>query len=129
MSLSTLEYDTVNAIAAICKQVISELEPALRELQQIYDASGGVKETLTQEELDEVVAFSDLSKTTLDDAAYALTTVLLPAIGAGYASLAQVAARSRGFAPPVPTPPPVLPPGLMTLPGAALAPPTGEQSG
>jgi len=115
MSISTLEYDTVNSIAALAKQTINELEPRLRELQQIYDASGGVKETLTQEELDEVAAFSDLSKTTLDDAAYALTTVLLPAITAGYAALAQVAARSRGFASP--------PPMAFTVPPAPLAMP------
>jgi hypothetical protein len=120
MSMSQLEYDTVNVIAAICKQVINELEPKLAELQQLYDASGGVKESLTQEELDEIAVFSDLSKTTLDDAAYALTTTILPAITNSFPALAQVAARSRGFAPPLPmplTPPPVV--------MAASAPPEG----
>jgi len=109
--MTQLEYDVVNSIAAICKQVINELEPKLSELQQIYDAAGGVKETLTQDELDEIAVFSDLSKTTLDDAAYALTTTILPAITNSFPSLAQVAARSRGFAPPLPvvTPPPPVP--------------------
>jgi len=110
MAITQLEFDVVNSIAALCKQVISELEPKLSELQQLYDATGGVKESLTQEELDEIAVFSDLSKTTLDDAAYALTTTILPAITNSFPSLAQVAARSRGFAPPLPmplTPPPV----------------------
>jgi hypothetical protein len=119
MSITTLEYDVVNAIAAICKQVINELEPKLSELQQLYDAAGGVKETLTQAELDEVVAFSDLSKTTLDDAAYALTTTILPAIANSFPALAQVAARARGFAPPLPLPP--QPPVLMAVPAPVPA--------
>lgn len=119
MPMTQLEYDTVNFIAAICKQVIAELGPKLGELQQIYDASGGVKDTLTQDELDEVAAFSGLSKTTLDDAAYALTTTLLPAITNSFPSLAQVAARSRGLAPPLPMTLP--PPATMAAPPA---PPT-----
>jgi hypothetical protein len=121
MSMSQLEFDTVNAIAVLCKQVINELEPKLAELQQLYDAAGGVKETLSQAELDEVAVFSDLSKTTLDDAAYALTTTILPAITNSFPSLAQVAARSRGFAPalPVPLPPPVA--------MAAVAPVTAQE--
>jgi hypothetical protein len=117
MSMSQLEFDTVNAIAAICKQVISELEPKLSELQQLYDAAGGVKETLSQEELDEIAVFSDLSKTTLDDAAYALTTTILPAITNSFPALAQVAARSRGFAPPLPVP--LTPPVVMVAPAPA----------
>lgn len=119
--MSQLEFDTVNAIAAICKQVISELEPKLSELQQLYDAAGGVKETLSQEELDEVAVFSDLSKTTLDDAAYALTTTILPAITNSFPSLAQVAARSRGFAPTLPVP--------IAPPPVAMAAPLGGQGG
>jgi hypothetical protein len=116
MSMSQLEYDVVNAIAAICKQVINELEPKLSELQQLYDATGGVKETLSQEELDEIAVFSDLSKTTLDDAAYALTTTILPAITNSFPALAQVAARARGFAPPLPMPP--TPPAVLAAPAA-----------
>jgi hypothetical protein len=118
MTMTTLEFDCVNAIAAICKQVINELEPKLSELQQIYDAAGGVKESLTQDELDEIAAFSDLSKTTLDDAAYALTTTLLPAITNSFPSLAQVAARSRGFAPPLPI---ASPPVVLAAPAAPPA--------
>ena len=60
--------------------------------------------------MDEIPALSGLTKTAVDDGMYALTAVLLPAIENGYTALAQMAARSRGFAPPVPvpmTPPPV----------------------
>lgn len=121
MSMSQLEYDVVNAIAAICKTVINELEPKLSEIQQLYDASGGVKESLSQEELDEIAAFSELSKTTLDDAAYALTTTILPAITNSFPSLAQVAARSRGFAPPLPVP--ITPPAVLAGPASPPAAP------
>jgi hypothetical protein len=122
MSMTQLEYDVVNAIAVLCKQAIQEFEPKLRELQQIYDAAGGVKETLTQDELDEITAFSDLSKTTLDDAAYALTTTILSAITNSFPSLAQVAARSRGFAPPLPMVP-------VVAPALAAPTPAGEPRG
>jgi hypothetical protein len=110
MPLSQLEHDTVSKLCALTKNVLADWQPRLASLNEVYNATGGVKETLSQDELDEVAVFSDLSKTTLDDAAYALTTTILPAITNSFPSLAQVAARARGFAPPLPmplAPPPV----------------------
>ena len=105
----------VNKIAALSKKVLSELYPQLQELQQIYDSEGGVSDTLTQAELDEIAAYSGLTVQQVTDAAYALTTVLLPGITSAYSALAQLAARDRGFAP--------LPPPVMTPPVTPLAPP------
>lgn len=104
MPMSTLEYDTLQAAFAICKTVITDLQPRLQAMQQQYDSAGGVKSTLTQAELDEATALSGLTKIAVDDGLYVLTTVLLPGITQGYASLSALASRYRGFAPPPPTP-------------------------
>jgi hypothetical protein len=111
MAVTTLEYDVVTQAAAVCKKILTELEPALAQFREIYDAAGGVKETLTQEDLDAVASFSGLSKAQVDNALYALTALLLPAIESSTTALAQLAARDRGFAPPLPVmmmPPPVV---------------------
>ena len=93
MPLSTLESDTIAKACATCKQLLLDIQPKLAGFQQIYDAAGGGKETITQAELDEVAALSGLTKTQLDDAMYVLTTTLLPALQTGYPALAQLAAR------------------------------------
>lgn len=102
MAMSTLEYDVVNQIAAMARKILHEVYPELQGLQQIYDAEGGIQDTLTQAELDEISTFSGLTVQQVTDAAYVMTAVLLPGITAGYPALAQLAARDRGFAPPPP---------------------------
>jgi hypothetical protein len=102
VAILTLEYDTITQAAAVCKKILHELEPALAQFREIYDAGGGVKETLTQEDLDGVASFSGLTKAQCDDALYALTALLLPAIEQSTTALSQLAARDRGFAPPLP---------------------------
>jgi len=93
MPMSQLEKDTLSKEFAVCKTILNDLLPKLQALQQIYDSAGGVKETLTQAEMDEEAALSGLTKTQMDDGSYVLTTTLLPAITAGYGQLAQLAAR------------------------------------
>lgn len=110
MAITTLEYDLLNNAFAVCKTLLNDLQPRLAEFQELYDSTGGVKETLTQEDLDGVSTFSGITKTQVDDGMYALTAVLLPAVEASYTALAQMAARARGFAPP---PPVSLPPPAM----------------
>lgn len=104
MAITQLEYDTLTNAFAVAKTAITDLQPQLEGLREIYDSGGGVKETLTQEDMDAIPALSGLTKAQADDGLYALTATLLPAIEAGYTALAQLAARSRGFAPPVPVP-------------------------
>jgi len=110
MAMTNLEYDTLQRIFAICKSIIGDIEPKLSELQQIYDSAGGVKETLTQADLDSVSSLSSLTKQQVDDGVYVLTAVLLPGITQGYASLSQLSARSpSGFLSlPIPITPPVV---------------------
>ena len=105
--MNTLEYDTLNLAFAVCRTILTDLQPRLTALQQQYDAAGGVKETLTQQEMDEVASLSGLTKQQADDGLYALTAVLLPAITQSYASLSHLASRYRGGAMPIPvsTPP------------------------
>jgi hypothetical protein len=92
MALSTLEHDTVSKICALTKNVLADWQPRLASLNEVYNAAGGVKETLDQTELDELPELSGLQKTTIDDAMFALSTVKT-SIDAAYAALAQCAAR------------------------------------
>lgn len=100
MPMSTLEYDTINAAFALCKSLLNDVQPRLQALQQQYDSAGGVKETLSQADLDESTVLSGLTKQQVDDGLYVLTAILLPGITNGYASLAGLASRYRGMMPP-----------------------------
>lgn len=100
MSMTVLESDTLTLAFAVSKMVITDLQPRLAALQQQYDATGGVKDTLTQSEMDEQAVLSGLTKQQADDGLYALTAVLLPSIEAGFTALSALASRYRGFAPP-----------------------------
>lgn len=102
MPMSVLEQDVLNTAFATCKMILQDVQPRLASLQQLYDSAGGVKETLSQEELDANTALSGLTKQSVDDGLYVLTTVLLPGIVAGVASLNTLAARYRGLLPPPP---------------------------
>lgn len=102
MAMNALEYDTLNMAFAMCRMIINDLQPRLLALQQQYDSAGGVKETLTQQEMDEVAALSGLTKAQADDGLYALTTVMLPAITNSYPALSTMASRSRSGAAPMP---------------------------
>jgi len=93
MPMSQLENDTLAKTFAVSKQLLLDLQPKLASLRELYDSAGGVKETLTQAELDEVPSLSGLTKTQIDDALYSMTSGILPAIEAGFSSLSQTAAR------------------------------------
>ena len=93
MPINHLEKDTLSKSFASSKTLLFDVQPKLASLQQIYDAAGGVKETLTQADLDEIAELSGLTKEQVDEGLYALTTVVLPGITNNYAVLAQLAAR------------------------------------
>lgn len=94
MPLSQLESDTLAKLFALCKTMEFDVEPKLAQLNAIYNSAGGVKETLTQEELDEVPALSGLQKHVVDDGVFALTSGVLTALTQASAALAQLAART-----------------------------------
>lgn len=104
MSISALEYDTLQKGFAICAGLLTDLQPKLAAMQQVFDSEGGVQDTLTQVEMDEVAAFSGLTIQQVTDGMYVLTTLLLPAINQGYPSLSQLASRYRGGMPLPPQP-------------------------
>lgn len=93
MPMTILETDTIAKTCAVAKQLLADLQPKLESLRSIYDSVGGVKETLTQEEMDENPALSGLTKSQLDDALFVMTGAILTGIENGYAGLAAVAAR------------------------------------
>ena len=92
MPMSTLERDTLAKSFAVSKQLLLDLQPKLAGLNEIYNSVGGVKETLTQAELDELPELSGLQKSTVDDAQFALSG-LTTGITNAYAALSQMAAR------------------------------------
>jgi len=93
MSITTLESNTVSNGIKACNLVLQQLKPLLDSLDAIYNAAGGVKETLTQDDLDGVTSFSNLTKAQVDDAMYALTSSIKGAIDSAYSQLAELAAR------------------------------------
>lgn len=93
MPISQLEKDTLAKSFAVAKTLLLDLQPKLAGLDQIYNSVGGVKDTLTQIELDETLELSGLTKEQVDAGLNALTTVILPAIIAEYPFLSQLAAR------------------------------------
>jgi len=94
MPLSTLENDTLAKLFALCKTMEFDVQPKLTQLNAIYNSAGGVKETLSQAELDEVPALSGLQKQVIDDGTFALTSGVLTALTQAAAALSQLAART-----------------------------------
>jgi hypothetical protein len=93
MALTALESNTVSRGIQAAILVVRQLQPLLAELNIIYDASGGAKSTITQDNLNLVPSFSGLTKQQLDDAMFALTGTLRGDILNAFAQLAQLAAR------------------------------------
>lgn len=94
MAIDVLEANTVSKGMQIAKLILEQVKPVIDALNVVYDSQGGVKETLTQAELDSVSSYSGLTKTQLDDGMYVLTSTLRQAIANGYAQLIQLAARA-----------------------------------
>jgi hypothetical protein len=92
MPMSVLEKDTLAKSFAVSKQLLLDLQPKLAGLNEIYNSVGGVKETLTQAELDELPELSGLQKTTVDDALFAMAGLTTGMTNA-YTALSQMAAR------------------------------------
>ncbi len=94
MSLTTLEKNTVNRGCIQAKILIEQVKPLLDEMNAIYDSAGGVKTTITQEDLDAESSLSGLTKAQLDDGMFVLTSTLKGDLANGLTQLAQLAARA-----------------------------------
>lgn len=94
MALTILEQNTINQGCRQAKKLIEEIKPIIDELNAIYDSGGGVKSTVTQNNLDAAPFLSGLTKAQLDDGMFALTATIKAALGDGLTQLAQLAARA-----------------------------------
>jgi hypothetical protein len=93
MAISNLELHTVQKGFFIARKLLDEIKPVIDQLNVIYDSVGGVKDSLTQEEMDNVEAFGALTKTQLDDGMYVLTATLKDVLANGFSQLSKIAAR------------------------------------
>lgn len=92
--ITQLEQNTVSRGASAALLIVEQIYPALKRLNIDYDSSGGVKETLTQAELDSIASFSGLTKAQLDDGMFALTSTLRTDIETAFSQLEQLAGRA-----------------------------------
>ena len=92
--LSRLEQNTINAGAQVARKILAEVKPALDQLDVIFNAVGGVKESVTQEKLDNSPMLSGLTIQELNDSFYALTVAVLGPIKTSYNQLTELASRA-----------------------------------
>lgn len=93
MALSQLEANTIARAIATCNVLLSQVKPVLDSLNTLYNATGGVKTTITQANLDAAANLSGLTVQQVSDALFALTGALLTDVQTSYTQLAQLAAR------------------------------------
>lgn len=93
MALNRVGQDTISK-GAQTAQTFIDLIGLLDQLNVLYDSAGGIKETTTQEELDEIASLAGITKAQLDDAMYQLTAIIRPALHDGFTALAHLAARA-----------------------------------
>lgn len=91
--ITKLESDTVSRGMQMAKDLL-DLYGDLKQLNVIYDSGGGVKETITQQDLDGVSSFSGLTKQQLDDGMFALTSTVLTALTNSMTQLSELSARA-----------------------------------
>lgn len=95
MALTALESDTISRGMAAAKVLLDQIKPAVDQMNILYDSQGGLKTTITQEDLDSVPSFSGLTKSQLDDGMFVLTATVRTALADGLFALSQLAARNK----------------------------------
>jgi hypothetical protein len=93
MPLNQLAQTTILRGIQSARKVLEELKPVIDGINIVYDSQGGLKDTITQQDLDDLSSLSGLTKAQLDDAMYVLTAVLRSDIANSYSQLAHLAAR------------------------------------
>jgi len=94
MSLDKLALDTISKAMQASKLLLDQAMPLINQMDLIYNAAGGLKETITDADLAEVASFSGLTKQQLDDGVYALTSTLKTDLANDYNALTQLAVRA-----------------------------------
>lgn len=94
MALSVMGQNTIFAAAAMAKQLNEQIAPLIARINVLYNASGGLKATIVQADLDAVPALSGLTKAQLDAALADLTGTIATPLNAALTDLAQLAGRA-----------------------------------
>jgi hypothetical protein len=94
MALNAMAQNAISRAMNGSKTLIEQLKPILDELDVVYNAQGGLKDTITQADLDAIPSYSGLTKQQLDDGMFVLTATLKNDIAAAYSQLTQLAARA-----------------------------------
>jgi hypothetical protein len=94
VALTTVEANKIHEGAQAAQLVVDQLKPVLDRLNILYDSEGGLKTTITQENMDELPSLSGMTKQQLDAGMYALTGTLRTKIDEAYTALVELAARA-----------------------------------
>lgn len=93
MALNAVGQNTISKAAQAAK-ALENMIGLLDELNVLYDAGGGFKETIQQADLDAIASFSGITKQQLDDGMYVLTAIIRPAVHDNFTQLIHLAARA-----------------------------------
>lgn len=94
MALNALERATVLKAMRVAQKLLIEVKPYLDAMNIIYDSEGGVKSTITQQDLDDDETLSGLTKQQLDDGMWVLTATLRSDLQNGFFAISQLAERA-----------------------------------
>src|SRR5262249_34949544 len=93
MALNSYEVLTIQRIIQLSRLIVEQLKPGLDNVNEVYNAVGGIKDTIPAEDLGQDALYGGMTKQQLDDAAYALTTTMKGAVDSVQATLQGIAYR------------------------------------
>lgn len=93
MALTPHEQNTLTN-GSIAAMELIQLYGKIKELNEAYDSGGGIKSTVTQNNLN-LMNWSGVTKAQTEDGMYVITTVIKAAIENSYTQLVQFADRVR----------------------------------
>ena len=93
MALNSYEVLTIQRLIQLSRMIVEQIEPGLDSLNEIYNSVGGIKDSIPAEDLGQDGLYGGMTKAQLDDAAYALTSVIKGAVDNVHAQLQLIAYR------------------------------------
>ena len=94
MALNSMDQDTISRGLKIIA-FLHENAATIQDLNVLYDAQGGLKSRITQEDLDAVGGFYGMTVAQLNDAMYVLTALIMPILTANRTQLVVPATVGR----------------------------------
>ena len=95
MSLNAVQLNAISNACKMAKYLVETAKPSLDEIDNVYNAAGGLASTITQADLDAVASYSGLTTTQLADLMYALTSTIKGGITTAYTALEAGAERGN----------------------------------